>query len=231
MPVWENPEQIRLNDAIIQVDNAALLEKSIDSLQYKKVYKLKIAEFINNAINVGIAAIVNSTAWLQSGNSNGSLKTIGTKDNFDLPFITNNVEKVRILQNGNVGIGTPTPLRKLEIANIKNIPPIRTINMTSSSIDITGILKQVVVDINGDFGVKTLSSGNVNKFYSQQTLPLGLNTITHNLNLTIPKALTLEIRNDINGSIQIVSITAYTTNSITISITTPITLANITIIA
>ncbi|SFD37058.1 Chaperone of endosialidase [Flavobacterium phragmitis] len=49
-------------------------------------------------------------AWLQDGNTNGALKTIGTKDNFDLPFITNNTEKMRLTSGGRLGIGTDTPL-------------------------------------------------------------------------------------------------------------------------
>jgi hypothetical protein len=47
----------------------------------------------------------------------GALKTIGTKDNFDLPIITNNTEKMRVLANGNVGIGTSNPVAKLHIKN------------------------------------------------------------------------------------------------------------------
>ena len=58
-------------------------------------------------------------AWLLDGNTNAGLKTLGTKDTFDLPFITNNTEKMRILSNGNVGIGTATPnaITKLHIVS------------------------------------------------------------------------------------------------------------------
>ncbi len=48
------------------------------------------------------------TAWIQGGNNVASLQKIGTTSNFDLPFITNNTEAMRISGTGNVGIGTTT---------------------------------------------------------------------------------------------------------------------------
>jgi excisionase family DNA binding protein len=54
-------------------------------------------------------------AFVQGGNSFGALATLGTNDSFDLAFETAGVEKMRILTSGNVGIGTTTPLGKLEI--------------------------------------------------------------------------------------------------------------------
>jgi hypothetical protein len=47
-------------------------------------------------------------AWLAGGNSVSGIKTLGTTNAFDLPFITNNTEKMRITSAGNVGIGTST---------------------------------------------------------------------------------------------------------------------------
>jgi len=45
------------------------------------------------------------TAWVQGGNNVGSSKSIGTKDNFPLPFITANVERGRFDTSGNFVIG------------------------------------------------------------------------------------------------------------------------------
>lgn len=48
------------------------------------------------------------TNWSQGGNSVASLRTLGTLSNYDLPFITNNTEKMRLTSTGRLGIGTST---------------------------------------------------------------------------------------------------------------------------
>ncbi|MCA1800255.1 MAG: hypothetical protein LC650_03085, partial [Actinobacteria bacterium] len=53
--------------------------------------------------------------FVQGGNAYGALATLGTTDNQDLRFITNNNEAVRILANGNVGIGTDNPQTLLDV--------------------------------------------------------------------------------------------------------------------
>lgn len=56
--------------------------------------------------------------------------------------------------NAQVGIGTTTPSRALEVNAPSGIPPIRLTNLTSSSPNETNInLKSVVVDENGDLWV------------------------------------------------------------------------------
>jgi len=50
------------------------------------------------------------------GNTLGSKKTLGSIDNQDIGFITNNTERLTILKNGNVGIGTTTPQQKLDVS-------------------------------------------------------------------------------------------------------------------
>lgn len=42
------------------------------------------------------AIVLAALAWLLNGNTVGAIKTIGTLDDFDIPFITNNVERMRI---------------------------------------------------------------------------------------------------------------------------------------
>lgn len=44
--------------------------------------------------------------WVYNGNAVPSLKKLGTTSNYDLPFITNNVERMRISTAGNVAVGT-----------------------------------------------------------------------------------------------------------------------------
>ncbi len=59
---------------------------------------------------------VASSSWLLDGNVVGSIKKLGTKDAYDLPIITSNVERMRITSGGNVGIGTTNPLAKLDVS-------------------------------------------------------------------------------------------------------------------
>ena len=54
--------------------------------------------------------------WKIGGNTEGVLQNLGTTDNFALPFLTNNTERMRITETGNVGIGTTTPSEKLYVA-------------------------------------------------------------------------------------------------------------------
>jgi hypothetical protein len=56
-----------------------------------------------------------SQAFLQNGNSFGSLATLGTNDLFDLTFETNGIERARIGTNGNFSIGTSTLSRPLTV--------------------------------------------------------------------------------------------------------------------
>ena len=44
--------------------------------------------------------------WTQGGNSLASIRNLGTISNHSLPFITNNTEKMRLTNTGNLGIGT-----------------------------------------------------------------------------------------------------------------------------
>ncbi|MEO6498717.1 MAG: hypothetical protein ABIN95_06880, partial [Mucilaginibacter sp.] len=47
----------------------------------------------------------NTNAWSIGGNNVNSVQNFGTTGNFDLPFITNNTEKMRLSAGGNLGIG------------------------------------------------------------------------------------------------------------------------------
>lgn len=50
------------------------------------------------------------TGWSLNGNTVTTAKSLGTIDNIDLPFITNNTEKMRITANGSLGLGIAIPL-------------------------------------------------------------------------------------------------------------------------
>ena len=54
---------------------------------------------ISSSINTG-------SFWTLGGNAVASAQNLGTTSNYDLPFITNNTERMRLSSTGNLGIGT-----------------------------------------------------------------------------------------------------------------------------
>jgi hypothetical protein len=60
-----------------------------------------------------------NSSWILTGNAgtNPATNFLGTIDVQDLVFRTNNLERMRILTNGNVGIGTAVPGYRLDLAN------------------------------------------------------------------------------------------------------------------
>jgi Chaperone of endosialidase len=63
-------------------------------------------------LNQDVAVAKASTTggpWLQGGNRVTSEKYFGTTTNFNLPFITNNIERMRLTTTGFLGLGTTTP--------------------------------------------------------------------------------------------------------------------------
>jgi hypothetical protein len=59
-------------------------------------------------VSAQTAAGASATAWTLGGNTITSIQSIGTTSNYDLPFITNNSEVMRLSATGNMGIGTST---------------------------------------------------------------------------------------------------------------------------
>ncbi|MBC7904910.1 MAG: tail fiber domain-containing protein [Gemmatimonadaceae bacterium] len=54
-------------------------------------------------------------SWLQGGNKLAGEKSLGTITNIALPFITNNVERMRLSTTGFLGIGTTAPAGRLHL--------------------------------------------------------------------------------------------------------------------
>ena len=54
----------------------------------------------------GQSLAASGNAWILGGNNVGATTSFGTTSAYDLPFVTNNTEKMRITSAGNVGIGS-----------------------------------------------------------------------------------------------------------------------------
>ncbi|RPD39870.1 hypothetical protein EG028_17230 [Chitinophaga barathri] len=77
---------------------------------------------------------VPTTGWLLNGNTLASTSTLGPVNNFALPFITNNQERMRIAATGEVGIGTTAPSTQLHVrTGTANEGGLRLENLTSAS--------------------------------------------------------------------------------------------------
>jgi hypothetical protein len=90
--------------------------------------------------------------WKLDGNLTTAVRSLGTKTNFALPIITNNVERMRIAATGEVGIGTSAPTNKLTVedaADPLKLVGLQTAAMTDSILTInsaTGVVRKITMD-------------------------------------------------------------------------------------
>jgi hypothetical protein len=86
--------------------------------------------------------------WNEGGNSVTGTKAMGTNSGFDLPFVTNNTERMRITSAGNVGIGTSTPAYALQVnaaANPLSLGGVQTGLNTDSILTISnGVVRKLL---------------------------------------------------------------------------------------
>jgi hypothetical protein len=68
-------------------------------------------------MNQDVASPNAGNAWVLGGNSVNAVKSLGTLNAFDLPFKTNNIERMRLNQSGYFGLNTTNPLGRLHIVN------------------------------------------------------------------------------------------------------------------
>ena len=67
--------------------------------------------------NTGSGGGGGSGDFSDGGEAGGADRTLGNTDNYDLGFLTNNVNRLYIENGGNVGIGTTSPARTLHVEN------------------------------------------------------------------------------------------------------------------
>jgi hypothetical protein len=98
-----------------------------------------------------------SLYWILGGNAVAANRSIGTTNNFHLPFITNGIEKMRIESAGNVGIGTTLPSSKLHVDGSVTFGqggtatiPNQTVNFafTVAQINATSVVKAIQTTAN-----------------------------------------------------------------------------------
>jgi len=101
------------------------------------------------------ATNADTLVWKIDGNTVDRLRTIGTKNAFDFPIITNNVERLRITSTGLVGIGTftPNPNTTVTIAPITGTTDpltLKGLNLATQTdslltADVNGVIHQIPV--------------------------------------------------------------------------------------
>jgi len=109
---------------------------------------------VSNGANWNISAqsfpTGSGTNWSQGGNSVASIKTLGTINNFDLPFITNNTEKMRLTGTGNLGIGTST---------FNGTYPEKLLVHTGTTSSVNAIVGKGTIDSYLQLNIQNLSNG------------------------------------------------------------------------
>ena len=119
---WVKNASITLPVPVITINTSS--SQTIDGLaswiidESNEVVRL-VSDGINWQVTVQDAPVRKTTtvggAWNQGGNRLTVAKSLGTTSNFNLPFITNNTEGMRLSTSGYLGIGSINPAGRLHL--------------------------------------------------------------------------------------------------------------------
>jgi hypothetical protein len=127
-----------------------------------------------NPVTLGLPTPAN--AFIQNGNSFGTIATLGTNDNQSLQFETNNSTKMFISSSGLVGIGTILPQSKLDIAiNNDTYATALTIRNTNAG---TSALSQIKLETanNSPFEIRQFNSAGQVEIANYANASMGFRT-------------------------------------------------------
>ena len=98
--------------------------------------------YLDSSGNVQVINLNNNTDWKLTGNTVTSGQFLGSTNTMPLILKTNNTERVRVDENGNMGIGTIAPNSLLEVkGSMGTNVTAKTANYTAGALDYTIIYK------------------------------------------------------------------------------------------
>lgn len=182
-----------------------------------------------------------ATGWLQGGNTLPALATFGTVSNLALPFITNNLERMRITADGRIGIGTASPTTVMHIRTgqpddsglkLENLTASSAITPNAAALGVDGDGKVVktnkVVYYSGGAGADGAAGGSaaveeVTKVWVANVANTGTGeqTINFPANISFANILSIQVTakggTDV-GNAPIVTVTGNTNSSVTVRV-------------
>jgi len=127
-----------------------------------------------------------SNMFVQGGNSFGTTAILGTSDNQALTFETNNTERARITSGGNLGVGTVSPISKLNVyGSGSNLSVLKIDGGNGTLFEVTDLLSGSLFSVNDITGLPIIEAfSNYNVIIDKITVGRGNKNVANTLPLT-----------------------------------------------